>query len=475
MGGLKHTLNIGAESLFATRQGVDTAGHNIANANTEGYSRQRVNLEQRVPSETRNVIIGNGVFVKNITRAHDKFLERQLNQSNQDLGKSQAKLEAMKPLEEIYSPQLNASVAEEMNAFFTAIHELSSFPEEVIVRSNVKEKADGLISSFKRVDNSLKRFRSDINDRIEGEAVEISTLLKDIAKLNTAIVALESGDIREASDLLDKQDLLLRKLTGKIDINYYRGDRGMVVVRGPQETLLVERGHFADVAVTKDPDSNVGMYDIIIDRGSAYKPISVTEVNKKGSLAGLVDVRDKVIPDLLTKNNELAWVLGHSLNAVHRKGYGIGDFKESTGRDFFSLSDDLNRAAETIDLDGIIREDQSSIAAALTPSAPGDNINANEMLRIKEIRMMSNGDATFDEFYANTVGLFGLDLVRAEHTKEADFTLNNDLMNRHDALKGVSMDEEAINLMKWQANFTASSRVITTVDEMFETVLSLKR
>lgn len=475
MGGLKHTLNIGAESLYANRQGVDTAGHNIANANTEGYSRQRVNLESRVPSETRNVLIGNGVYVKNIDRAHDKFLEKQLNQSHQDLGQSDARLEAMKPLEEIYSPQLNASTSEEMTSFFQSLQELASFPEEVIVRTNVMKKADSLISTFRRIDHTLKKHRIDINEKIKGEALEIDRMIADIAKLNTAIVTLEAGDHREASDLLDKQDLLLRKLNKKIDINYYRGERGMVVVRGPQETLLVERGHSAKVAVTKDPMSDIGMYDVIIDRGSAYKPITINKINKKGILSGYLEVRDTVIPDLASKNNELAFVLGHSINAVHRQGYGVGGFKNSTNRDFFVVSDDMDRAAESIDLDSLIREDQSSIAAAFTANAPGDNIIANEMLRIRERKIMSNGDATLDEYYANTVGVFGLDLVRAEHTKQADDTLNADLVNRHDALKGVSMDEEAINLMKWQANFTASSRVITTIDEMFETVLSLKR
>ena len=475
MGGLKHTLNIGAESLYATRQGVDTAGHNIANANTEGYSRQRVNLEQRSPSESRSVLIGNGVFVKNITRAHDKFLEKQLNNSNQDLGLSKAKHEAMKPLEEIYSPELNASVSDEMDAFFTSLQDLSSFPEDVLVRSNVMDRADRVIGSFKRVDHSLKSFRSDINERIQGEAVEISTLLKDIATLNSAITTTERGDPREASDLLDQQDLLLRNLTEKIDINYYRGDRGMVVVRGPQETMLVERDHAADVQVVKNTENGSGMYDVIIDKGSAYKPVNISKLNQKGRLAGLLDVRDNVIPDLIHKNNELAFTLGHSLNAIHRRGYGVSDFKESTNRDFFVISDDVNLAAESMDLDSLIREDQSAISAAFTPSAPGDNINVNEMLRLKEVRMMSSGDATFGEYYSNTVGLFGLDLVRAEHIYDADQTLSKDLMTRHDALKGVSMDEEAINLMKWQANFTASSRVITTIDEMFETVLSLKR
>ncbi len=475
MGGLKHTLNVGAESLYATRQGVDTAGHNIANANTEGYSRQRVNLEQYVPSETRNVIIGNGVFVKNITRAHDKFLEKQLNLSNQDLGRSQAKTEAMKPLEEIYSPQLNASVSEEMNAFFNAWQDLSNFPEEVVVRTNVKEKADNLTSTFHRIDASLKRKRLGINERISGETQEISAMIAEIANINLAITSLESGERKEASDLLDKQDLLLRKLTKKIDINYYRGDRGMVVVRGPQETLLVERGHFADVDVRKKAHGNTVLYEVVIDQGSANKPVIVNDLMKKGSLAGLLEVRDKVIPDLIQKNNEIAFVIGHSVNSIHRQGFGIGKFKENMGRNFFDVSDNMNDAAETLSINGLIREDVSSISAAISPNAPGDNVIVNEIIRLKERRMMGNGESTFDEYYANTVGTFGLELVRAEHINEADRILNKDLLSRHDSLKGVSMDEEAINLMKWQANFSASSRVITTVDEMFETVLSLKR
>ena len=439
------------------------------------FSTLFLHLLQRDPSETRNTIIGNGVYVKNVTRAHDKFLEKQLNNSNQDLGRSEARLESMKPLEEIYSPQLNASVSEEISGFFTSLQELATFPDDTMIRSSVKLKADSMIGTFKRVDRSLQTFRNDINSRIEGEAMEIATLLEDIAKLNTAIVTTERGSPREASDLLDQQDLMLRKLTKKIDINYYRGDRGMVVVRGPQETLLVERDHFADVEVVKSPKSKDGMFDVIIDRGSAYKPVDITTLNKRGRLAGLLEVRDEVIPDLITKNNELAFTLGHSLNAIHRRGFGINDFKESTNRDFFVLSDDVNRAAETIGLDSLIIEDQSAISAAFTPSAPGDNININEMLRLKELKIMSNGEATFDEHYSSTVGMFGLELVRAEHILDADETLSKDLLSRHDALKGVSMDEEAINLMKWQANFTASSRVITTIDEMFDTVLSLKR
>ena len=160
MAGLKHTLNVGSESLFASRQGVDTTGHNIANAHTDGYSRQRVNLETRVPSQSRGVVIGNGVFVKNIDRAHDKFLEKQVNLSNQKSGYSEGRLDTMKPIENIYSPELNTTVSDQMNNFFNAIQNLSSFPEELAVRSQVREAAIDLTSSFQNVDASLESSKS---------------------------------------------------------------------------------------------------------------------------------------------------------------------------------------------------------------------------------------------------------------------------------------------------------------------------
>ncbi len=474
MSGLNHTLNVGAESLIASRQGVDTAGHNIANAHTEGYSRQRINLEQRHPSHSKGVVIGNGVFVKNITRAHDQFLEKQINNTHQDLGFTQSRYDAMKPIEEIYNPALNTSPSDEINNFFNAVQDLSNFPEEITVRSHLRESAESLIASFQRVDRSLKSYREDLNARIAGETQEATTLVKEISKLNIAIKSMETAGDKEVSDLLDQQDLLLRKLTEVMDINYYRGDRGMVVVRGPAETLLVDRGYHANINVRKNIN-NHGLYDIIVEDGSSHKEINVTDVNKRGRLAGLVDVRDHEIGNLLRHNNQMAYDFANSVNAVHRTGFGLKQYEESQGRDFFTVSDSLDLAAETLNLHDLIQGDLNAISAGSTPFAPGDNVVANQLLRLKEARIMENGDTTFNNYYTNYVGVFGLELVRADHVNKANSTLMDDLNARREAISGVSMDEEAMNLLKWQANFTASSKVITTIDEMFETILGMKR
>ncbi len=474
MGGLFHTLNVGAESLYASRQGVDTAGHNIANAQTEGFSRQRVNLEQRYPSETRGVLIGNGVFVKNITRAHDMYLEKQINDTNQNLGQSTARFEAMKPLEGIYSPELNNTLSNEFDRFFNSLQDLSNFPEELTVRTSVRENAQNLVNSFRRIDMSLKVQREDINQRVAGEVGEVSTLLQEIAKLNIAIKTAETTNSPEVPDLLDQQDRMLRDLTQKIDVNYYRGEHGMVVVRGPQETLLVDRGYPARFEVVQKGDGT-NLFDVIVLDGSSHQPTVVTEVNKRGRLAGLIQVRDHVIPDMLKHNNEMARTLADHMNAIHQQGFGIKDFKETTGRNFFDLGGDPANAAANIRLDGMIEESTDAISVASSPNAPGDNVMVNHMLRLKEAKLMGDGRSTLQDYYASYVGGFGLDLVRSEQVKKADDTLTQNLSARREAISGVSMDEEATNLLKWQANFTASSKVITTIDEMLDTVLQLKR
>ncbi len=132
-------------------------------------------------------------------------------------------------------------------------------------------------------------------------------------------------------------------------------------------------------------------------------------------------------------------------------------------------------SAQNFKIDDSIWESLDAISAASSPNAPGDNVVLNDLIRLKDTKILDGGNVTFNEFYANTVGNLGLEVVRSEHIKEADELLNADLVGRREAVAGVSLDEEATNLLKWQASFTAASKVITTVDEMLDTVLSLKR
>lgn len=469
---LNHTLGIGVDALFATRQGIDTAGHNIANAHVEGYSRQRVNITPRDPLERYNLLLGNGVYVKNITRAHDSFLEKQINETNQSAGAHQAMTSELKAIESIFSPELNASVSDQMSIFFNQMQQLSNFPEELTVRTSVREAAKDLTSSLRKIDESLGDAQKMIDSKIEGETKEISRMLAQVADLNVRINTEETGGGKPANDLRDQQDKLVRELSQKMEVSYYRGNFGMLTVRGPGGILLVDMNAAAKMDVSKN--SETAMNDIVVIDSSGRTTRNVTDKNEGGSLNGLVKVRDEIIVGLRDNNNELARTFADSFNEVHRQGFGLKNFKEATGRDFFTM-DDSDKPAATLRVADAIEASTDAISVAATPNAPGDNVIANDLLRLRDAKILQNGNATMTDFYSNFVGNFGLDVVRADQMKQADDIIVADLSSRREAIAGVSLDEEATNLMRWQANFTAASKLITTVDEMMETVLQMKR
>jgi flagellar hook-associated protein 1 FlgK len=474
MAGLNHSLNIGSESLLASRQGVDTTGHNIANAQTEGFSRQRVNLATRQPSVSRGYVIGNGVFVKSIDRAHDSFLEKQIVGGIQDLGTSEAYHENLKALENIYSPELSTTVVESMDQFFTALQNLSNFPEDQTTRTYVKETGENLTDTFGRIDGQLSDARSVIDERVTGQVQEINNLINEITRYNSTLKDVATSAQQDSADLLDKQDLLLRKLAENLDVSYYRTDQGTITVRGPGETLLIDRDQHANLGVRTD-QSGAGTHDIFVQGGSAAGVLKITDKIKRGSLGGLIAVRDEVIPKLIHSNNEMAYALVQNFNEIHRSGFGINRFSGISGRDFFDIDSNINNAARSIRVNDAIHEDVSSISIASTPYAPGDNVLANMLLRLKDEPLMGERQQNMNEYYAEYVGSLGLEISQAASLKDADKVLVDGLNARREAVSGVSMDEEATNLLKWQAAFTASSKLITTVDEMMETVLGLKR
>ena len=469
-----HTLNIGAESLYSTRQGVDTAGHNIANAQTEGFSRQRVNLKQRHPSEHRGHIIGNGSYVGSITRAHDAFLEKQLTLAQADSGNSQARTDALQSIETIYSTEMQASIADQVGRFFNAMEDLSANPNEVSVRANVREAGHDLATAFHRVDASLREQRLGLNGRIQGIAKEISENLQKISKLNVHISAQEIGNDSPANDLRDQRDLLVRDIAQRMNISYYDNGSGQLTIRGPDQSLLVD-GKYA-ATLESAVDSKSGLANLLVIDPEGGNVHRVDHNLQGGELFGMFDVRDNVIGGLIDKNNVLAGAIAENVNGIHRRGYGINEFKDFKGRDFFAMKGgDIHNAARAITISDSIQESSNAIAAAATPNAPGDNVIVNDILRLRGERLLENNNATFLDFYSNYVGLLGLDVERSMHKKDADDIVLGDLNTRRESVSGVSLDEEAVNLLRWQTAFAASSKVITTVDEMLETVLTLKR
>ena len=473
MSGLFRTLNIGSESLSVTRMGVDTAGHNIANAQVEGYSRQRVNVKAREPHQKGGILLGAGAYAESIDRAHDQWNEKQLNRANQSAGASSAKLNALKSIEGLFSPDLQAGVDVEITSFFNSAQNLANFPDDVTVRTTFRESARNLSQSFQRVDSGLERERQDLNQKISFEISSLDDSMQGIARLNGQIREQEVSPGSQANDLRDERDRILRDMSRKIDIHYYENQNGMMCVRGPGDSMLVDGNMATHLYVQPNPD-NEGLHDVMIEGAEGGMDFNLSRHVGSGEISAMMEVRDKVIPGLAEKNNQLASSMAESINGVHRQGFGLNGFQEVAGRNLFKTGSDLTKAAANMSLEDSIEASTDAISFASTPMASGDNVVGNQMIALKEQKLL-DGRADFLQFYSDMVGGFGTQVVRAGHVNEAEEILVKDLQTRREAVSGVSLDEEATNLMRWQANFAASSKLITTVDEMLDTVLSMKR
>jgi flagellar hook-associated protein 1 FlgK len=298
-------------------------------------------------------------------------------------------------------------------------------------------------------------------------------MLQTVGKLNIKIRELENVALGTANDLRDQRDLTVRELSKRMDLHYYEDKNGMIVIRGPGDRLLVEGANAGSFQVVKNNES--GLYEVV---ASDFEGQYIREIGTKtvgGSLHGMLDVRDRVISGLIDRNNELADTFVTEVNAIHRDGYGIGAFAMAKGRDFFDPVVDRDRAAIDMSISTAILNNTDAIGAASTINTPGDNVVVNALAALKDKKVLDHGEATFVDFYANMAGELGMEAVRANHIAEADKILVGDIESRREMVSGVSLDEEAANMIKWQTAFTASSKVITTVDEMLETVLSLKR
>ena len=473
---LNHIMNIGSESLGNSRVGVDVTGHNIANAHTPGYSRQRVNLEARQPIQYGLHVLGQGAKIQNIERVHDKFLEAQLRKEIQTQGSADASASGLAKLETLFSPELQSTVRDRLNSFFNSMREVANMPDEPATRINLVETANALAQSINSAHSGVDTIQKDITAEVGANVEIVNQKLSQVASLNQSIKEMSMDEISKANDLEDRRDKTVREISQLIDCNVYRDENDEVTIRGPGSTLLVEGVNAAHFVM--DQDATVSIHPrLILKDFSNNSERDVTNLVETGKIAGLLRVRDRNAQEVRESLNEFAQGVSSSVNEIHRKGFGTGDYAGMNGRDFFegAEGEDDGEPARNFAVSTLILRDPTAIATGMTTYTPGDNVIANNIVRLFYEPMFDNGKATMSGLYDKFVGKVGIDSMHAKEGLNASNIVLSQIESQKETMSGVSLDEEAAQLLKYQHLFTASSRIITTADEMFKTVLDLKR
>ena len=323
--------------LLAQQLAIEVTGQNIANVETEGYSRQDVTFEANTP---RHAIkygsmhqIGTGVRVAGIERAHDQFLFEQIMDEGDLSGSTEVKKDIFEQLEVLFNEGSGRSLNDALSSFFASVHDLATNARGLSERADLVSKAEHLASTFNQTGKQLFTIQRNIDATIETEVVEINSLTTQIGKLNESIHANEPASQYKANDLRDNRDRLVKELSKKIDIQLIEESDNQISLTLKDGTALVLKDRVFKLSTSLNGD-NDSFKDVNIEYGSGLKNITSTITG--GELRGYLDMRDTEVESILDKMNILSASFIQEFNGIHRAGFGID---KSSGLDFFSPLD----------------------------------------------------------------------------------------------------------------------------------------
>jgi flagellar hook-associated protein 1 FlgK len=467
-------MSVGKQSLANSQTALQTTSHNVANVNTEGYTRQRIEQQASEPIGNGRVRIGTGAKVGSVTRVADQFLTKQIQNENSKLGTANGKQDTLMRVEQVYNESINKGLNRFLANFFNSFREFANNPESQATRALVKENSKQLTEDFHRIHNQLVNIQGDVDSQITAKVSQINGYAKEIASLNDKIQLVEIQGI-PANDERDRRDLLLKKMGELIDIRYGEGKDGRVAVTAGNTAVMVSGSEYNQLFTRSTPaddmkrESNVDIYFQNGEHGSQFK---VTREFKGGEIGGALEARDVIVNDMHHKLDHIAYNLSEAVNEVHQNGY---DRYNNTQKAFFSPLQGEAGAAENIGVHQDILNDPSLIAGGLSPNAPGDNRIANAIANLQAQPLLKEGTTTLDDYFNGMVGEFAVVTQRNDMQREHQKNIVSQLQNIRESTSGVSLDEETTDMVKYQKAFDASARIIKVADEMFDTVLNLKR
>jgi flagellar hook-associated protein 1 len=470
MAKLHGLLDMGRRGMSVSQTALQTTSHNIANKSVEGFSRQRVDAETNPAVGDGMHRVGTGARLGAVIRTNNPWIEKQIEREGSNLAFLEGRSSALQRLESAFNEQTVKGLSNSMSEFFNSFRELANNPESLTARTVVRDNATALIRTFQDMNRQIDSVTGELNNTISSGVNEVNGHIKEIAKLNEKIQSIEISGVT-ANDERDRRDLLLKKLSEKLDISYAEDTRsGMLNITAGKTGVLVAGSSYSTLKTATNENNQT---QIIYDLSEGGTRTDITEQFKRGALGGAVELRDGMVTEMRQGLADLAYNLALEVNTAHSEGF---DRYSKQGVSFFELPQDGSFDINNLKVNQEISRDVGRIAAASRPDAPGDNTVANviHQLQFKKI-MGEEGTFTFDDFYTSKVGQVGVMNQKAIASLDSQKNIVDQIKNVRESISGVSLDEEAQKMIEFQKSYEASARIIKMADEMFETVLNLKR
>ncbi|WP_281165286.1 flagellar hook-associated protein FlgK [Liquorilactobacillus sicerae] len=496
-------LQVSKSGLNADQVALETTGNNISNVNTDGYSRQEVDIEENSTIYEASIKgnLGTGVDVDGVTRTVDDYVRSQERDANSNYQYYSTKSTELGDLEDILDEPSDNGLVTQLSTLTTAWNTLAEDTDSSTDKTSVVEDANTLAETLNQMSDDISDLQSNITDNVVSDVASFNSDLSQLQTVNKEIYTMVN-DGQTPNDLLDERDSLLKDMSGYTDISttFDSYGRASVSIDGQDVLTADSKSSLSVVTASSDSGSTVAKngdtddsetvsddYDVNTilltttdsDGNTSYSTLDVTS----GSIGGLKDSSSEVTTRLQELNN-FAETLAKTVNTVYTSG-------ESSTSGFFDLGDDDNYAKNiavestlTDDADNLTAgttssSDETTIASAMADLADTDfefPVTDSELSSFSSSSLSfssttSSGE-TYSEAFSNIVTKNATSKSEADDLSTSTDSVLSELETQDESVSGVSLTEEFSNLIQYQRGYQANAKVLNTISEMLDTLIN---
>jgi flagellar hook-associated protein 1 FlgK len=447
------SINTALNSLYAQRRGLDVTGQNIANANTEGYTRQRVEMQSQVGSVSparwsTTDGLGTGVAVSDVQRLRDEYLENRGRAEHGNSAYLTQQSAAFKSIEDTFGEPADTALQASLGDMWSSWNDVANNPKDKAARSALLEQSATVADGLKSAHNSLAGQYGQNRTSLQAYVDDVNSTAKAVAQLNDTIVKATATGLT-VNELEDRRDLAVMHLAELTGASASKRMNGAMDVFVGNSTLVSE---FTTRNV--EVSGAARLEDQATDPTTLRWADTKTPTGAGGTMGAMVDTMTSIIPDIAAALDQVANKLATTVNAAHSAGYSADG---STGLDFFS-----GTTAGTIT---VAITDADQVATSSAPNSV-DNTVADALA---DVGITTDGP---DADYQSMIGQLGVAAQASSRRSDIQTNVTEQVDASRESVSGVNLDEEMTNLLTYQRGYEAASRVLTTIDSMLDQLIN---
>jgi flagellar hook-associated protein 1 FlgK len=458
-----NVLSIGRTGLGVASIGLEVVGHNVANSATVGFTKQSLNISSVDPVDLGGLWLGRGASVTELVRNADQLLGQQITSASGEQAEAATTHQYLSTIEVHFDETSSSSMASTLEAFFDSLSSLTTDPSDEVLRAGTLADGESLAYAINATADNLQESMDGVQQDLEGHVDEVNDLLEKVAHYNGLLGATTSNQFGQG-DYMDQRDQLINEAAEVFGVT--------VDLQGDGQATVFIGGH----AVVMGPDSRTvtlgvdasGAPKVTISAGGAS--IDVTQY-LGGKIGGVVDAHSDM-SGYLSSLDDFVTDLADAFNAQHNAGF---DATGAAGGDFFSYSaGTVGDAAKSFSVLAALQSDAKLFAAAgAATSSSGDDDNLKLLIDLQHLDLFDGGTRTAQEEMATIYSAVGSDISDAAKAYEVSTFEMSDLLSLRNSISGVDLDQEASDMIAWQAMYEASARVIRVANEALDELMQL--